>query len=113
MVWQPRSAMAPPPVLETSQKWGLWGPPWDSRERTQRTRPRPPDSIIWRAFTQAGAKTSVSAYPWIAPDLRAASNMARASRPFRARGLVHAWLRRAFESLRLTGRWISLGRAMM
>ena len=61
MVWQPRSFKAPPPVWRMSQKWGLWGPLWDSRDRTQRTRPMPPFSMISRTLTTAGAKTSVSA----------------------------------------------------
>ena len=42
-------------------KCALCGPLCDSRERTQRTFPRAPLSIICRAFTTAGAKTSVSA----------------------------------------------------
>src|SRR5579875_1220115 len=65
------------------------GPPWDSRERTQSTRPTAPRSIICRALTTAGAKTSVSAYPCIAPEALAASRIARASAAVRANGLVH------------------------
>ena len=56
-----RSFIAPPPVFATSQKCALWGPLCDSRERTQSTRPMPPRSMVSRAFTTAGANTSVSA----------------------------------------------------
>ena len=55
------SSSAPPPAVSASQKCGACGPEWASRARTEMTSPIAPDSIISRALTTLGAKTSVSA----------------------------------------------------